>query len=168
MQLSLFVRLFGRKNKLRHSPAPNSEPELQTLWLSLRREYFSERTDLDTYIICWSGRRQRRVLASVSVDKKVVRVAQELQTAEHSHWLAPLLYHEMCHAILGRDVPRRNGKRSWHGKEFRELEARHPGIKALDEWIRSGGWHKAVRSHRGRLAARSPRRRCANSKVPVA
>lgn len=68
-------------------------------------------------------------------------------------WLYPLLYHEMCHAFLGDDVPAmRNGKKAWHGKKFKDLEQRHPQMRAFDKWVKEGGWLTAVRSHRTRTA----------------
>jgi hypothetical protein len=59
----------------------------------------------------------------------------------------------MCHAALGKGVERKNGKRLWHGPEFRALEARHPKSAELDGWIKSGGWRRAVRSDRSRNTA---------------
>jgi hypothetical protein len=63
-----------------------------------------------------------------------------------------VLYHELCHAVIGEGVHLSGGKRQWHGQQFRELEARHPDIEAMNYWIRSGGWAMAVRSNRARSA----------------
>ena len=102
------------------------------------------------------SRCQKRVLASCNIHRRRILVAQELNNSSTSQWLEPILYHEMCHAVIGHGVALSpSGKRQWHGKEFKELEARHPQIKALDSWIRSGGWAKAVRSHRSKVAWRS-------------
>lgn len=157
-QLSLFQLLIkGRGLVSRRSRAvqnnlttPEQDAVLKEIWLKVRRGYFPEREDLDSYEICWSRRRQKRTLASCNVRQRRVIVAKELNHHQHITWLEPLLYHEMCHAYLGKNVERRGGKRAWHGAEFRALERRHPGIKQLDHWIKSGGWHTAVRSERTR------------------
>ena len=123
---------------------------LRGIWLHIRKVYFPDRADLDSYEIRWSPRRQRRVLASCCISKQRVVVARELNRAEHARWLPALIYHEMCHAFFGDRVEKNANRRLWHGPEFRALEQRHPEIKDLDHWIRSGGWHKAVLSDRER------------------
>ncbi|MCB0310094.1 MAG: SprT-like domain-containing protein [Bdellovibrionales bacterium] len=120
--------------------------------MALRNSYFPERTDLDAYQVSWSKRRQKRTLASVNIEKKRVNVARELNDIRYAVWLEPLLYHEMCHAVLGEGVRRSNGGYAWHGPEFKSLEKRHPEIKSLDQWIKAGGWQRAVRSDRSRRA----------------
>jgi hypothetical protein len=62
-------------------------------------------------------------------------------------YLEPLLYHELCHAVLG-NLREHNKRAKWHGKAFRELEKRHPGIRHLDTWVKEGGFGKAVRTDR--------------------
>lgn len=62
-------------------------------------------------------------------------------------YLEALIYHEMCHAVLGPPKVVR-GRRVIHGKEFKALERLHPEIKALDNWINSGGWNLSVRQSR--------------------
>lgn len=164
-QLALF-QLFGirpgrqkkktvrrRRSAREKQPRVSQEdPQLKELWLKLRQHYFPERKDLDTYFVRWSLRQQKRTLASCALEKRVITVAQEMSNAQCAIWLEPLLYHEMCHAVLGQDVGRQGGKRQWHGSDFRHLERQHPGIPALDHWIKSGGWRSAVRSHRAKKA----------------
>lgn len=129
-----------------------SDPQLARIWESLIVEYFPHEPRLRDYRVIWSKRRQLRTLASCNIDSLRVRVAQELDHPRHHCWLAPLLYHEMCHAVLGDSVRQKGEKARWHGPEFRALEKRHPEIPELDQWIRSGGWSSAVRSHRAREA----------------
>lgn len=129
-----------------------SDPQLARIWEALIVEYFPDEPRLREYRIIWSKRRQLRTLASCNIDSFRVRVAQELDHPRHHCWLAPLLYHEMCHAVLGDSVRQKGEKARWHGPEFRALEKRHPEIPELDKWIRSGGWSSAVRSHRAREA----------------
>jgi hypothetical protein len=129
---------------------------LHTLWRNLRREFFPDHTHIDEYIVSWSSRPQKRVLASCNIRRRRVVVARELFEPSASRWIAPVLYHEMCHAVIGEEVDRsRSGKRLWHGREFRQLEARHPDIPAMNLWISTGGWAMAVRSNRARLAWRA-------------
>ncbi len=123
---------------------------LSKTWLSLRAAYFPTRPDLDTYHIKWSARRQKRTLASCNINRRIVNVAMEMHNDICREYLEPLIYHEMCHAVLGKDVARSGSKIMWHGSEFRALEARHPKTRALELWIKSGGWAKAVRSHRSK------------------
>ncbi len=140
--------------------AKQSEPsvgqadhKLNQIWQSLRKQYFSEQSELDQYSVKWSQRRQRRTLASCNIKKKVVNVANELNHENLQRWLEPLLYHEMCHAALGTSIHSHFSKTPWHGSAFKKLERRHPLTNSLQEWIREGGWNHAVRSARGRAAA---------------
>ena len=129
-----------------------SDPMLKTIWLEVRAEFFPDRPDLDDYAVYWSKRNQIRTLASCNFYSKRISVARELNHPNHFKWLHPLLYHEMCHGYLGEDVPEKNGKKRWHGAEFRALEHRHPRMEEFEMWIKVGGWHTAVRSHRARQA----------------
>lgn len=143
------------RNPVHSTATKQTEGELKLLestWLRLRWEYFPERADLDTYTMEWSTRKQKRVLASCNIRHRRIRVARELLEPSAVRWLEAVVFHEMCHAVLGFDVSRAGGRRQWHGKEFRALEMLHPEIPALEQWIRSGGWHSAVRSNRARLA----------------
>ncbi|MDZ4784635.1 MAG: SprT-like domain-containing protein [bacterium] len=122
--------------------------ELRHLWLTLRASFFPERLDLDNYQISWSKRRQKRTLASCHVRKRIVHVAKEMNSDEARKFLSPLIFHEMCHAVLGENITKKGSKRLWHGPQFKALEILHPETPLLDQWIRSGGWLKAVRSTR--------------------
>ncbi len=126
---------------------------LQRMWLSIRRRYFPLRPDMDLYTVTWSTRRQKRVLASVNLKRRQVRVARELQAEPLHQWLEPLLFHEMCHAALDPQVIQRGGKVRWHGREFRSLERLHPRSAALGAWIKGGGFRAAVRSDRARRSS---------------
>jgi hypothetical protein len=139
--------------------AVRSAPDLQQLWRTLREEYFPECRHIDEFVVTWSKRRQKRVLASCNIRRRVVHVAQELAPQELEGWLSPLLHHEMCHAALGEKIERRGRKRCWHGREFKRLAARHPLNGSLERWIRGGGWLSAVRSHRSRASAALRRKR---------
>ncbi len=113
------------------------------LWTSIRMQYFPDREDLDDYKVVWSGRRQTSSLASCNVERKRVQVAAAMKRPESIPFLEPLLYHEMCHAFLGQPKIV-NGRRIMHGKDFKDLEKKHPGIAELDQWIKAGGWKDAV------------------------
>lgn len=127
-----------------------SDPYLYEIWANLQRTFFKDRTDLLGYSVSWSRRRQKRVLASITYRDKRVRVAKELNHPDYIQLLEPLLYHEMCHAVIGANVEKRNGKRLWHGAEFKQLERLHPDTRSLDQWIKSGGWVRAIRRDRAR------------------
>ncbi len=132
-----------------------SDEFLLTVWRNLRLEFFPDRPDVDDYIVTWSSRPQKRVLASCNIRRRRIVVAQELFEPAASRWIAPVLYHEMCHAVIGEGVHlSQSGKRQWHGRQFRQLEAQHPDIEAMNAWIATGGWAMAVRSHRARQAWR--------------
>jgi hypothetical protein len=159
-QLSFLESLFkprplkGRKAPTRTPPQAHAcAASLTELWQRLAHEYFPGQTEILLYKISWSRRRQKRTLASCNIRQQRVVVAQELNHEEHFRWLPALLYHEMCHAAIGMAVQRGGSKRLWHGAQFRALERRHPEIHALDIWIKSGGWQKAIRSARARSAA---------------
>ena len=127
-----------------------SDSALHEMWCELRVRYYPERTDLDQYVVAWSSRKQKRVLASCNIRARRVSVAQELCEPLAVQWLEAVLYHELCHAVIGEDVATPSGKRLWHGAQFKALERRHPDIPALESWLRSGGWAMAVRSNRSR------------------
>ena len=127
-----------------------SDAQLLGVWIELRKSYFPERTDIDSYTVCWSSRRQLRTLASCSLSKHKVNVARELNYADFEKWLPPLLYHEMCHAVLGVGERFSQGRREIHGRAFKDLEKRHPLTREFSQWIKSGGWLHAVRSSRTR------------------
>jgi len=129
-----------------------SDALLRQIWLGVRRQWFPERPEIDEYVITWSRRRQKRTLGTCFPTRKRVVIALELQDPEYHCWLEPLIYHEMCHAVLGRQADR-NGRNIWHGPDFKALERRHPGSKSLDDWIRTGGWARVVRRARARSAA---------------
>lgn len=126
----------------------STDPNLYAIWLTLIAEFFPERADLAEYTVSWSGRPQKRTLASCNLRRRKISVAKEMRHPEGEEFLPALLYHEMCHAALGHNVAQKNSRRSWHGREFRELEARHPKSEALRLWIQKGGWGRAVRSTR--------------------
>ncbi len=123
---------------------------LRTFWQSLAEEFFPEHPHILHYQVRWSQRKQKRTLASCLTERRVVTVARELNYPEHQVWLKPLLYHEMCHAVLGREVSRTKRGYAWHGPEFKALERRHPLIPIFDAWVKAGGWARAVRSDRAR------------------
>ena len=141
----------ARARHARRAPILISDPMLTSKWAELVALYFPQRTDLHSYVVRWSTRRQKRVLGSCNITKRVISVARELNWPEHHIWLEPLLYHEMCHAVLERSVSRRGRKVLWHGPEFKALERQHPGICAMDAWIKGGGWRSAVLSSRARM-----------------
>jgi hypothetical protein len=161
LQLMLFnfVAPRSRRRVVVHRPPlprrSSSDLTLKNIWDDLVRRYFSDRLDLFDYSLEWSRRNQKRTLASCNIKRRRVVVARELDREELALWLEPLLYHELCHAVLGKSITSKDGRRAWHGREFRALERRHPGIAALDHWIKSGGWRSAVRSARARASAGS-------------
>lgn len=153
-----FWKQFGRARKESKPQQRVANPALQKLWYQLRRNWFPDRPDIDEYRVIWSSRPQKRTLASCSTEDKIIRVARELSYPQHSPWLEPLLYHEMCHCYIGNRVAASNGRRQWHGPEFKALEQRHPQIKAFNQWIRAGGWLSAIRSDRAKRAHAARRR----------
>lgn len=118
-------------------------PDLLEIWRTLRLEYFPDREDIDDYRVLWSKRRQTSSLASCSIENRRVYVASAMKLPESQPFVVPLIYHEMCHAILGPPKIVR-GRRIMHGRDFKALERRHPEIKALNHWIRVGGWARAT------------------------
>ncbi|MCB0359918.1 MAG: SprT-like domain-containing protein, partial [Bdellovibrionales bacterium] len=150
---STSIALIDRDADERASEAPtgNAEDkqarELSALWSKLRQRYFPDRNDLDSYQVVWSSRRHTGTLASCSTDKRRVRVAGILNCEDAHEILEPLIYHEMCHAVLGGPIIR-GGRRIFHGAEFKALERQHPEIKKLNAWIKAGNWERLVRSQK--------------------
>lgn len=142
------------ERKIEPNISPRSDSEnfkLISIWNDLVDTFFPFEQELKNYKVVWSGRVQTRCLASCNIQKKVVRVAPAMRLPESEPYLEPLLYHELCHAVVGIKIIR--GRRKIHTPEFKNLERQHPQIPLLDAWIRSGGWTKAVRREkRTRLA----------------
>ena len=138
--------------RIRRRRRVGSDPELVGIWKALRRRWFPARPDIDDYQVLWSKRPQKRTLASCNISSKRVLVARELNYPEQRVWLEPLLYHEMIHAYLGDNEQYRDGRIAWHGRAFRNLEKQHSQIAVFDEWVKSGGWARAVRSDRAKRA----------------
>lgn len=127
--------------------APKPGERLDEIWSRLARTFFPDHPEIPLFRIRWSARSQRNCLGSCNVEARTVNIAKVLDNPEYYRLLEPLIYHEMCHAALGK--PRVvNGRRQMHGRDFKALERRHPGIAELDRWIASGGWHAAVRKAR--------------------
>lgn len=133
---------------------PRNEPDITStdaqlveIWNLLRLRYFPESANLTNYRVTWSNRKHTATLATCNTEKQRVRIAATLQAPQWQWTLEPLIYHEMCHAYLGKPEIRR-GRRIVHGKAFRTLERRHPLIQTLDQWIKDGGWTAAVRASR--------------------
>ncbi len=137
------------KNHLAPSQKTNyvtPTPDIKKLWVNLRQVYFPTRTDLDFYKVEWATRKRVRLLAKCDLKKKVVTVASPMRQSQCHGLLEPLLFHEMCHAVLG-EPKIINGRAIYHGKDFKALEQRHPKIRHLDHWIKNGGWDKAVSNY---------------------
>ncbi|RMD87460.1 MAG: hypothetical protein D6808_01375 [Candidatus Dadabacteria bacterium] len=151
MKLTQTALPFKSKKRLRPGKsAGRSDTALRLIWENLVERFFPTHQELYSYTIIWSNRNQKRTLASCSIERKIVRVAKELNHPKFFGWVEPLLYHEMCHAVLKDNVYSINSRKQWHGPQFKALEKRHPLCAKLDEWIRSGGWLSAIRSHRSR------------------
>lgn len=169
VQLNLFSRAVSYiEEKIRALGAPHTRarmpsavkrirtfpdaPELKRIWTSLQYEYFPREPEIGLYTVCWSRRRQLRTLASCNSSRRRVNVARELNRPDCEKWLPPLLYHEMCHAVLANHAKASGCDISFHGREFKQLEKRHPMMREFNRWIRSGGWLHVVRSDRAKEA----------------
>lgn len=111
-----------------------SDLELQKIWNKLSQDYFPTHLVLNNYKINWSTRAQKRTLASCNIQYQRVVVARELNYEHYKKWLEPLIYHEMCHAVIGFNVKKTRNRRSWHGAEFKHLERQHPLMAEFDLW----------------------------------
>jgi hypothetical protein len=136
-----------RTNELKEVGNKEGDQILRDIWSKLRIEYFADRKDLDDYTLRWSKRDQSSSLASCSIEFRRVLVAPAMRLPQSLPYLEALLYHEMCHAVLG-PPEEINGRRILHGKDFKNLECRHKKIPKLNSWIHSGGWDSAVEKHR--------------------
>lgn len=125
---------------------------LQILWRQLQQIWFPDFPELNQFRVTWSKRKQKRTLAVCYTEQKKVTVARELNYPVHQVWIKPLLYHEMCHAVLGDAVSSDGRGRAWHGPEFKALEQRFPLTPLFKQWIDAGGWQKAIRSDRAKRA----------------
>lgn len=126
----------------------NSETNISDLcdtWRKLQEQFFPTRTDLCSYKLHWARRRSIRCLASCMLGASRVSVNPVFKRPDLKHLLEPLLFHEMCHAFLGKPKIK-NGRAVYHGKEFRALERQHPLIANLNAWIKNGHWETAARS----------------------
>ncbi|MDR2338159.1 MAG: SprT-like domain-containing protein [Deltaproteobacteria bacterium] len=133
------------------APATNVEAiDLNEIWQKLQQEFFPMHYALDQYQIVWSRRNNKRNLAVCDYRKKKVIVSPALNNIKFRQIVEPLVYHEMCHAVLG-EPQRQNGRFVYHGKEFHSLEKRHSQTRSLNEWIKNGGWANAKRVYTRRM-----------------
>ena len=117
---------------------------LNKIWSDLIQEYFPDHESLlNEYKLLVTQRIQTQTLASCNVERKRIEVAGALNHSSARSILSPLIYHEMCHAVLGppKEV---NGRCIFHGKEFKALERRNPQIALLNNWIKEGHWEKVT------------------------
>lgn len=128
----------------------SQETTLKTIWNNLLKKHFPDRLDLKKYRLVWSKRRRTASLASCNTEKKRILIAQVMKQKECLPYLEALVYHEMCHAALGKPKVV-HGRRSIHGKDFHKLERKHLGIKFLNKWIKAGGWRAAVKKENSTL-----------------
>lgn len=142
IQLSFF-NTFNFVTLKPQEPQLSTSPELDLILKNLIYSYFPERLDLLNYKISWSKRAQKRVLASCNIEKRRIRVAPAMNLPESQKFLEALIYHELCHAVVG--IGYKNGRRDIHSQSFKSIEKLHPGIIDLDKWIKDGGWINAVR-----------------------
>lgn len=149
-------RSAARQSKPRPITTSANKPDrseillLEDTWRCLAAEFFPGNFDLlISYTVRWASRPQVTTLASCNVERRRVLVAPAMRMDVCKPHLPALLYHEMCHAVLG--IPEVvNGRRRVHTRDFRLLEARHPGIKSMDRWIKCGEWRAAAKLHRRR------------------
>ena len=161
LQLSLEFLTERFSRPALHAPAIQAVPEtpdLNAIWRRLSEAYFPNHESLQEFSVVWSTRKHRNTLASCSIEAKRILVAGAMAELRARPFLEPLLYHEMCHAALGKPE-KVNGRRVIHGSAFKELELLHPGIADLDMWILSGGWHSTVRGYNRRTGKGPSRRR---------
>lgn len=163
IEVHLFVGEETHADVIRSFSILPEQDALVALWRKTRREYFPDRDDIDSYRVVWSERDHTSTLASCNPVRRRVSVARAMKQPGALPHLEALLYHEMCHAVLGKPEVR-DGRRIIHGSDFKLLERRHGGIAPLDKWIKEGGWRDAVRAERRATgkkstAHRTPRRR---------
>jgi hypothetical protein len=94
----------------------------------------------------------KRTLATCNLITRTIIVARELKSQEYAKVIEPLLYHELCHAVLGHTVLKTARGNLWHGKDFKILESLHPESIWLDQWVKQGGWSRAIKSDRAKRA----------------
>lgn len=109
--------------------------DILNIYESINREYFEEKVSAS---ITWgtkSPRRavRRRTLGSYSSHSHMIRINPILDIERvPPYFVEFIVYHEMLHACLG--VKNKNGRRSVHSKEFRELERRFRDYEKAMAW----------------------------------
>jgi len=132
---------------------------LVKIWDRLRHKYFPNIRILGEYQITWSSRCSKRNLASCNYKNRKILVSPALNNVKFERMLSPLIYHEMCHAVLG-EPKCKNGRFVYHGVDFHTLEAMHPLTEELNAWIKNGGWANAKRNYtRAKNKLRTKRKR---------
>lgn len=113
--------------------------DILNIYESINREYFEEKVSAS---ITWgtkSPRRavRRRTLGSYSSHSHMIRINPVLDIERvPPYFVEFIVYHEMLHAFLG--VKNKNGRRSVHSKEFRELEKRFRDYEKAMAWEKKG------------------------------
>jgi len=158
-QLDHHKKKLPKRKEIKSLQQKGCDSELLEIWINLRVKYFPLRVDLDSYHLKWSSRGHKRTLATCNLTSRTIIVARELKSQEYNKVIEPLLYHELCHAVLGHAVPKTARGKSWHGRDFKILESLHPDSMWLDQWIKQGGWSRAIKSDRAKRAWQERKKR---------
>lgn len=102
------------------------------LFESVNRDCFGGKLPKPT--IVWSARRARKQMGAYNYQTDTLSINPVLNEPDTPRYaLEFLLFHELLHKALGFTV--QNNRRSFHGKEFKQYEQRHPYHHAAQRYF---------------------------------
>jgi hypothetical protein len=119
--------------------------DLAELFARLNEEHFRGAVEAR---ITWGRRARRRRTRSIRLgswheEERLIRINAALDAAfVPAFFVAAIVHHEMLHAHLG--VARTGGRRTVHGRVFRERERAYAGHADAERWLREN-LHRLLR-----------------------
>ena len=126
------------------TPKIKSDPLLQDSFNRVNTQFFEN--SLEQTNLCW-GSDSRRKLASYNFHEDAISVSTLFRNVS-PEVLDYIMYHEMLHKW--QKFTHKNGRNSFHGREFREAERQYPEQERIEKEISGiirknapkGGWWK--------------------------
>jgi predicted metal-dependent hydrolase len=111
------------------TPKTNIDPELELSFERMNQLFLNE--ELEKPNLIW-GRKTFRKLAHYNFHDDSITVSETFRDSPQ-HIIDYLMYHEMLHKHF--KFTNKNGRASYHSKEFKQAEAEYPNQKAVEEEI---------------------------------
>jgi hypothetical protein len=136
--------------RVRDLPYEYNDPHLQRVYHQLRHQYFPNRPDVDDYKVVWRDQPMQTkngasslydTLAYIEYGTRTIHIGREMSHPDAVQWLAPLIHHELCHAILVEFLKPNDDA---HAEWFMRINSQHPQADEFKQWH---GWRNCYDSY---------------------